>query len=143
MNTKSNRLLIVDDEAGIRDFLRTVAEQLDFEVYAIGNAEEFSGAVEEFRPTAIILDLNIPGSDGIELFRHLARQESEAQVLVISGEDIRVLNAAKWLGSSQGLNMAGALQKPVLLPDLEAALKRVMSETVTEADLLVAAKTGL
>ncbi len=45
MNTKSNRLLVVDDEAGIRDFLRTVAEQLDFEVYAIGNAKEFSGAV--------------------------------------------------------------------------------------------------
>ena len=127
MNTKSNRLLVVDDEPGIRNFLRTVAEQLDFEVYAIGNAEEFSGAVEEFRPTAIILDLNMHGSDGVDLFHHLARQESEAQVLVISGEDIHVLNAAKRLGSSQGLNMAGALQKPVLLPDLKAALKRVLT----------------
>ena len=142
MKALSDRLLIVDDEASIRDFLDTVAEQLGFEVYAIGNADEFSGAVEEFRPTAIILDLNMPGSDGIELLRHLAKQESEAQVLVISGEDIRVLNAAEQLGSSQGLNMAGALQKPVLLPDLEAALKRIMGKTVTEADLLVAIETG-
>jgi EAL domain-containing protein (putative c-di-GMP-specific phosphodiesterase class I) len=84
----------------------------------------------------------MPGSDGIELLRHLAKQESEAQVLVISGEDVRVLNAAERLGSSQGLNIAGALQKPVLLPVLEAALKRIMGETVTEADLLVAIETG-
>lgn len=142
MKPSSDRLLIVDDEASIRDFLNTVAHKLGFEVFTIGNAGEFSGAVEEFRPTAIILDLNMPGSDGIELLRHLAEQESEAQVLVISGEDIRVLNAAERLGSSQGLNIAGALQKPVLLPDLEAALKGVMGKMVTEADLLVAIETG-
>jgi EAL domain-containing protein (putative c-di-GMP-specific phosphodiesterase class I) len=61
---------------------------------------------------------------------------------VISGEDIRVLNAAERLGSSKGLSMAGALQKPVLLPDLEAALKGVMRETITETDLLAAIETG-
>ena len=142
MKNASNRLLIVDDEAGIRDFLSAVAQGLGFEVHAVGNADEFTVAVEEFKPTAMILDLNMPGSDGIELLRCLAEEKSEAQILVISGEDSRVINAAERLGSAQGLHMAGVLQKPVMLPELEAILKRVMRETITEADLLEAIETG-
>jgi len=142
MNTASNRLLIVDDEAGIRDFLSAVAQGLGFEVRAIGNAEEFSTALGDFKPTAMILDLNMPGSDGIELLRYLAEEKSEAQILVISGEDSRVINAAERLGSAQGLHMAGVLQKPVMLAELESVLKRVMRETITEADLLEAIETG-
>lgn len=142
MKAIPNRLLIVDDEAGVRNFLGTAAEQLGFEIRTAGNAEEFVTGVTEFRPTAIILDLNMPGGDGIELLRYLAKEQSEAQVFVISGEDERVLNAAERLGSSQGLQMAGVLQKPVLLPDLEAALKRVMRETVTKAGLLEAIEAG-
>ena len=142
MKNASNRLLIVDDEAGIRDFLSAVAQGLGFEVHAVGNADEFTVAVEEFKPTAMILDLNMPGSDGIELLRYLAEEKSEAQILVISGEDSRVINAAERLGSAQGLHMAGVLQKPVMLPELEAVLNRVMRETITEADLLEAIETG-
>ncbi len=142
MNTLSNRLLIVDDESGIRDYLSAVSQGLGFEVRAIGNADEFSTAVDEFKPTAMILDLNMPGSDGIELLRYLAEEKSEAQILVISGEDSRVINAAERLGSAQGLQMAGVLQKPVLLAELEAVLSRVMRETITEADLSEAIESG-
>ena len=142
MGCQSNRLLIVDDEAGVRDFLNTVATGLGFEVRTIGDTREFASAIEDFRPTTLILDLKMPGSDGIELLRHLAHENSEAQIFVISGEDSRVLNAAKRLGSSHGLKMAGVLQKPVMLPDLEAALKKVMHKTVTEAELHEAIEHG-
>ncbi len=142
MNTLVNRLLIVDDEPGIRDYLSAVSKGLGFEVLAIGNADEFYTAVGEFKPTAIILDLNMPGSDGIELLRYLAEEKSEAQILVISGEDSRVINAAERLGSAQGLQMAGVLQKPVLLSELEAVLGRVMRDTITEADLSEAIESG-
>ncbi len=142
MRSVSNRLLIVDDEAGIRDYLGTVAEKLGFEVHATGDANHFADIAQEFKPTALILDLNMPGSDGIELLRYLAKEQSEVQVLLISGEDSRVLNAAERLGSLQGLHMVGALQKPICLPELEAILKRVMRETVTEADLAKAIKSG-
>jgi EAL domain-containing protein (putative c-di-GMP-specific phosphodiesterase class I)/CheY-like chemotaxis protein len=138
----SNRLLIVDDEASIRDYLCTVGEQLGFQVRAIAAAEELAAELKDFGPTALILDLNMPGSDGIELLRYLAKEKSDAQILVISGEDVRVLNAAERLGCSQGLRMAGALQKPVLLNDLETALSRVMRETVTESSLREAIDNG-
>ena len=133
MGCQSNRLLIVDDEAGVRDFLNTVATGLGFEVRTIGDTREFASAIEDFRPTTLILDLKMPGSDGIELLRHLAHENSEAQIFVISGEDSRVLNAAKRLGSSHGLQMAGVLQKPVMLPDLEAPVTQGISSSCARA----------
>jgi len=138
MRDVSNRLLIVDDEAGVRDTLGTVAEKLGFEVQATGSANDFADLVQEFKPTALILDLNLAENDGNELLRYLAKEQSEAQVLVVSDEDPPLLNAAERLGLSQGLRVAGALQKPILRPDLEAILKRMKRESVTEADLLTA-----
>ena len=132
MKSASNRLLVVDDEAGIRKFFSIVAKQIGYEVRAAGNEEEFAAEVENFNPTALILDLNMPGSGGVEMLQYLAKERSEAQVIVISGADTRVLDAAERLGSSQGLQMAGVLRKPMSLRDLEAALNSMMSKTVTE-----------
>jgi EAL domain-containing protein (putative c-di-GMP-specific phosphodiesterase class I) len=58
--------------------------------------------------------------------RYLGERGSKAQVLVASGMDQRVLATAQQLGRSQGLNMLGALQKPILLADLEATLRQCM-----------------
>jgi len=131
----TDRLLVVDDEAGIRVLLKTVAEALGFEVRTSGNAEEFVAALKAFQPTMLVLDLNMPGCDGVELLRHLAKVGSEALVLLISGEDQRVLNAAERLGQSHGLRMAGVLQKPIMVPELEALLTGTRSRTISTADM--------
>ena len=138
MRDVSNRLLIVDHEAGVRDTLGTVAQKLGFEVQATGNANDFADLVQEFKPTALILDLNLVENDSNALLRYLAKEQSEAQVLVISDEDSSLIDVAERLELSQGLSVAGALQKPILRPDLEAILKRMTRESVTEADLLTA-----
>ena len=65
MKNSAHRLLIIDDEAGIRDFLSTVARDLGFDVRAVAAADEFFAALEDFDPTVMILDLNMPGRDGI------------------------------------------------------------------------------
>ena len=142
MTDKTNRLLIVDDEASVRDFFSTVAEKLGFEVYATGNVDAFQNIVLEVAPTAIILDLNMPSHDGIELLRILAEEESSAQILLISGENGRILSAAERLGTSQGLQIAGTIQKPVMLRHLEDMLTGVMCRAITEADLAVAIESG-
>ena len=69
MNQIPNRLLIIDDEAGICDFVSGVAEKLGYEVRATGDPNKFLSLLGDFKPSILILDLNMPEVDGIELLR--------------------------------------------------------------------------
>ena len=127
MNDSTNRLLIIDDEPDIRDFLITVAKGLGFAVCDTDDPHDFHTLCEKFAPTAVILDLNMPKTDGVELLRRMADEQCEAHILLISGEGTRVLQAAERLGNARGLSMIGALQKPILLTDLRDALTKAQS----------------
>jgi EAL domain-containing protein (putative c-di-GMP-specific phosphodiesterase class I) len=128
---RSNRLLMIDDEPAICEFVGTVARKLGFEFEHTTDPDEFRRLFYDFVPTALVLDLNMPQVDGIELLRLLADSGCKAPVLVISGENQRVLAAAERLGAARGLTMANALQKPILLPVLRAALEQVMQQIIT------------
>ncbi len=119
----SSRLLVIDDEAAIREFVRDVAEGAGFDVVAVEAFDEFRSSYRSLDPSLVILDLKMPKVDGIEVLRFLADERSRAQILLVSGADTRILTTAKQLGSTQGLNMLGALQKPIMLADLEAMLE--------------------
>jgi EAL domain-containing protein (putative c-di-GMP-specific phosphodiesterase class I) len=136
----ANRLLVIDDQADLCEFISEAATVLGFEARAVTEPDAFRRAVEEFQPTVVVLDLQMPSADGIELLRFLGERGSKAQVLVASGMDQRVLATAEQIGRAQGLNMLGALQKPILLADLEATLRRCLrSDTPISHDALVTA----
>jgi EAL domain-containing protein (putative c-di-GMP-specific phosphodiesterase class I)/CheY-like chemotaxis protein len=139
---RANRLLMIDDELAICEFVGAVARKVGFEFRYAADAEEFRRLVREFAPTALVLDLNMPQVDGIELLRFLADARCKVPILVISGENARVLAATERLGTAHGLRMADALQKPILLPVLRAALEKVMKQTVTADNLREAIGTG-
>lgn len=122
MQTDGNRLLVVDDQPDILDFVGQVAEAVGFQVRLANDAREFREALPEFRPTLVILDLQMPRTDGIELIRELGNLGTTASILISSGMDQRVLASAEQLGVAHGLKMAGILQKPIMLADLEAVL---------------------
>jgi EAL domain-containing protein (putative c-di-GMP-specific phosphodiesterase class I) len=124
MSAPRNRLLVVDDQPDILDFVAQVAEGVGFAVAKAQSQEEFQAALTQFKPTLVMLDLQMPGCDGVELIRVLARQNSRANVVLASGMDQRVLNAAEQLGKSHGLAMVGVMQKPIMLGDLECLLGR-------------------
>jgi EAL domain-containing protein (putative c-di-GMP-specific phosphodiesterase class I)/CheY-like chemotaxis protein len=122
----TDRLLVIDDQVDLCEFISEAAAVLGFETCAVTEPDAFRRAVQDFQPTVVVLDLQMPGADGIELLRYLGERGSKAQVLVASGMDQRVLSTAEQIGRAQGLNMLGALQKPILLVDLEATLRRCM-----------------
>ncbi|MGD9841921.1 MAG: EAL domain-containing protein [Steroidobacteraceae bacterium] len=133
----ANRLLVIDDQQELCDFIVEVSKRLGFESVAVTEADAFRRAYLDFNPTIVVLDLQMAGFDGIELLRYLGAQGARAQVLVASGMDQRVLSTADQVGRAQGLSMVGALQKPIMLADLEAVLRKVMKPVlgVTAADL--------
>ena len=135
-----NKLLVIDDQPDLCEFISEAARSMGFESLAVSEPDAFRRAVQEFQPTVVVLDLQMPGADGIELLRYLGERGSKAQVLVASGMDQRVLATAQQLGKSQGLNMLGALQKPILLADLEATLRHcVRSDTPLTPEALTSA----
>ena len=124
MASTLNRLLVVDDHPDILDFVSQVAASVGYTVAKAQSQEEFHALLPGFKPTLVMLDLQMPGGDGIELIRALARQNAKANIVLASGMDQRVLNAAEQLGKSHGLSMAGVMQKPIMLGDLECLLGR-------------------
>jgi EAL domain-containing protein (putative c-di-GMP-specific phosphodiesterase class I) len=72
----------------------------------------------------ILLDLVMPGMDGIELLRLLGKQQCKVGIVLMSGIGKRVMETAQELAQAHGLLILGHLQKPFHVVDLEAVLNR-------------------
>ena len=119
------RLLIIDDEPSLAEFIANAARECGFEPRLTSNDRQFRDAFVDCRPDMVALDLGMPGMDGVELLRFLADQNFRAPVLIISGFDRRVLDSAFRLGEALGLTMVGPLGKPVLFDELEEILNEL------------------
>lgn len=119
------RLLLIDDEPALAEFLANAARETGFEPVITSEDWQFRDEFLANRPNMVALDLGMPGMDGIELLRFLAEQDFRSPVLIVSGFDRRVLESAFRLGEALGLAMAGPLEKPVRLEQLENLLNEL------------------
>ncbi|HWC56539.1 MAG TPA: response regulator [Sphingomicrobium sp.] len=119
------RLLLIDDEPTLAEFLASAAQESGFEPVVTEQDEQFRQAFLAERPDMVALDLGMPGMDGVELIRFLADQNYDAPVLIVSGFDRRVLESAIRLGEALGLTMVGPIEKPVRFEVLEETLSRL------------------
>lgn len=117
-----NKLLIVDDDLDVSAFFREVAESLGFTVRVLNESACFVETVDQFRPELIVLDLQMPKHDGIELLRQLGARGCDARIFIASGFDSRVLRTVEQLGRTLGLTIAGSFCKPIELKALKALL---------------------
>ena len=124
------RLLLIDDEPALADFLASAARESGFDPLITGHDDEFREAFLAKRPDMVALDLGMPGMDGVELLRFLAEQDYRPPVLIVSGFDRRVLESAFRLGEAFGLNMVGPIEKPVRFEVLEELLTGLRTSLV-------------
>ena len=124
------RLLLIDDEPALADFLANAARSCGFNPIVTARDEEFRDAFIASRPEMVALDLGMPGMDGVELTRFLAEQNYRGPVLIVSGFDRRVLESAFRLGETLGLNMVGPVEKPVRFDVLEELLSKLKANLV-------------
>jgi two-component system, NtrC family, nitrogen regulation response regulator NtrX len=81
----SHRILIVDDEAGIRQALKQVLEYEDLVVRVAASGGEAITIYPEFRPHLVFMDVKMAGLDGLETLTRLKELDPKAQVVMISG----------------------------------------------------------
>ena len=82
---RRRRVLVVDDVAVNRNLLADLLTPLGFEISAAGSGEEALARLDSIKPDLVILDLRMPGMDGLELTRHLrARRGESIRILLMS-----------------------------------------------------------
>ncbi len=81
----SNRVLVIDDEGGVRDALRQVLEYEGWQVKTAASGGEGITVYPEFRPHVVLLDVKMAGLDGLETLSRLRDLEPPATVVMISG----------------------------------------------------------
>ena len=145
MDGKSGkRILIVDDDPDVVDYLRHVLEKRRYKVLAAGNAEEGMHKVESEKPDLIILDVMMPkGTEGFHFAWNLrARPEAELRntpIIVLTSihetTDMRFYpdQTDGYYGPGEYLPVEGFIDKPAKEPDLLREVERVLRVARQEA----------
>ncbi len=116
-------VLIVDDEAAIREMIRVALEMSEFDCMEAANAQEAHACIIDHKPDLVLLDWMLPGTTGIELLRRLKREELTRDVPVImltaKGEEDNKI---------QGLDVGADdyITKPFAPRELMARIKAVL-----------------
>ncbi|MGF1631384.1 MAG: response regulator [Kiloniellaceae bacterium] len=113
-------IVVVDDEPGIRETIQEYLELHDFQVTAAGGGEELRRAVDRNDVDLVLLDIRMPGEDGLSLARFL-RAEKEVGIIMLTA-------AGEVVDRIVGLEMGADdyLAKPVDLRELLARIKAVL-----------------
>ncbi len=112
MASPARRLLVLDDDASVGTTIAYIGEQAGLAVCAVQTPEAFETALDNFGADIIILDLLMPGCDGIEMLHRLHARGCTADIIVNSGVEARILEAAGRTARELGLNLLGILSKP-------------------------------
>ena len=85
MDTMRQRILVVDDDASLAEMLTIVLRGEGFDTAVIGDGTQALTAVRELRPDLVLLDLMLPGSDGIDVCRQI-RAESGVPIVMLTAK---------------------------------------------------------
>ncbi|WP_317204318.1 response regulator [Janthinobacterium sp.] len=122
------RVLLVDDDPFMLDVLEAQLRALG--VAAIATAGDGALALAAYeaaaaKPDLIVADLRMPGLDGFELLNGLAERRYEGGLILLSGQEDRVLNSAHLMAQFHQLQVLAALAKPVDAQALARAVARL------------------
>src|ERR1700732_1673432 len=115
------RILIVEDEDNARKGYEALLRRWNFEVIGVASGEEALAKFQEFSPSVILVDVELPGMNGLDLLGHLGEEIQRIPIIIITGRgsDERVVQAIE----------AGAyyyIEKPLKPPVLRALLDRAL-----------------
>jgi len=120
---EKNKLLIVDDEDALRLLLRHELEQHGFEVTEAENGEMALEKMQENRFDVVILDIRMPGIDGMEVLKIIREKNLANKVIMLTGvEELKIARDSLNLGANDFLT------KPYDMKTLLACIDRVRKE---------------
>jgi signal transduction histidine kinase/DNA-binding response OmpR family regulator len=125
------KILLVDDEEGIRNVLKIFLQDLEYEV---STADSGSQAVQKLAATSfdiVLTDIRMPGMDGISLLKHIKKNHSDTEVIMLTGH-----GDFKLAIESLKLDAVDFISKPIDHDVLDIALKRANDRISNRIKLL-------
>ena len=117
------RVLVLDDDNFMLEMLKDMLQAIGVrEVYAEASTRRALSTLEEAAPDVLICDLALPDMDGIEFLQAAAERGFRGSVILLSGMDSGVRDAAGELARVLGLRVAGIFRKPIALDQLRSAV---------------------
>ena len=121
------KLLVVDDEEDICDFVRNFFKERNFDVSIAHNGRSAVETVRDESPEIVLLDLKMPVMGGIEALKEIKTINTQCKVIIVTAmEDIETVEEAKKIGA------VDFITKPLLLEQLERTVLTLAEQIKTE-----------
>jgi EAL domain-containing protein (putative c-di-GMP-specific phosphodiesterase class I)/ActR/RegA family two-component response regulator len=120
--------LVVDDDAGLRKFGEMMVEAAGFRPETAASGVEALAMIQRLEPAVVLLDLQMPGKDGIDVMHGMAAAKSTAKLVIFSGNDRRTLEVSAEIARQRGLTVVASFKKPVAADKLRQVLNGLSLE---------------
>ena len=125
LKVSQRKLLIVDDQFGIRILLNEVFSKEGYQTFQAANGYQALDIVEKHAPDLVLLDMKIPGMDGIEILKRLKAINSDIQVIIMTAYgELDMIQESKDLGAITHF------AKPFDIDEIRAAVRKYMPQSV-------------
>jgi DNA-binding response OmpR family regulator len=118
------RVLVVDDEASIRDLLSKTLALAEYDVDTAGDGPSALDRMRAFAYDLLIADLKMPGMDGLTLIRQAKRMKADLPVIIITG-----FSTESSAIDAVNLGVDGYLTKPFRVPQVLAAAAKALGQS--------------
>lgn len=118
-------LLVIEDDTVFASIVRDLSRELNFQCIVTGTAEEAISLAQQFRPSAIVLDLGLPDQSGLTVLDRLKHDDETRHI------PIHVISAADHSQTALSLGAAGYLLKPVKREQLSEVLTGLQEKLET------------
>ncbi|AYV68409.1 response regulator [Niallia circulans] len=116
------KILIVDDQFGIRILLNEVFQKEGYKTFQAANGNQALEIVTRESPDLVLLDMKIPGMDGIEILKRMKKLNQDIRVIIMTAYgELDMIQEAKDLGALTHF------AKPFDIDDLREAVKKYIN----------------
>lgn len=119
----AKKLLIVDDEADVREFAANFFRKRKIECTTAASGEEALEKFEKEKADLVLLDIVMPGIDGIETLRRLKENNKEAKVIMVTGRKPEEQGVHE---TCQNLGALSYIHKPLEMDELERVVMEAL-----------------
>ncbi len=135
--TPKTRVLVVDDDSTMAKFLSSYLARRDFEVSTASTGEEAIRVFRVYDPSLVLLDMSMPGMDGIDTLERIKQIKPEVSVIMVSGQSTpELIFRASKLGADD------YIAKPFEPRDLDQRINKLIDRQRLSTEVTQTARSG-